>query len=92
MNTLAINSMVWLWGLSVGLLLGVAFAIRQHRQRDQRGRSVTDLGQSLALVTELRREINRLRHVNARLQADRTKSLAALARAAVERGARRLPR
>jgi hypothetical protein len=99
--------MVWLWGLSVGLLLGVilglllgvilgvAFARRQHRQRDQRGRggSVTDWGQSLALVTELRREINRLRHANARLQPDRTKSLAALARAAdsPERGARRLP-
>jgi hypothetical protein len=91
--------MVWLWGLSVGLLLGVilgvAFARRQHRQRDQRGRggSVTDWGQSLALVTELRREINRLRHTNARLQADRTKSLAALARAAdsLEPWARRLP-
>ena len=99
--------MVWLWGLSVGLLLGVilglllgvilgvAFARRPHRQRDQRGHggSVTDWGQSLALVTELRREINRLRHVNARPQADRTEALAALPRDAdsLERGARRLP-
>jgi hypothetical protein len=69
MSTLDINSMVWLWGLSVGLLLGVilglllgvilgvVFARRQHRQRDHRGRggSVTDWGLSLALVTELRR-------------------------------------
>ncbi len=61
MSTLDINSPVWLWGLSVGLLLGVilgvVFARRQHRQRDHRGRggSVTDWGLSLALVTELRR-------------------------------------
>ena len=68
-NTLAIDSMVWLWGLSVGLLLGVilglllgatlgvVFARRQHRQRAHRGRggSVTDWGLSLALVTALRR-------------------------------------
>jgi hypothetical protein len=68
-NTLAIDSMVWLWGLSVGLLLGVILGLllgvilgvvcarRQHRQRDQRGHggSVTDWGLSLALVTELRR-------------------------------------
>jgi len=64
-NTAAIDSMVWLWGLSVGLLLGVilglllgvilgvVFARRQHRQRAQRGRggSVTDWGLSLARVT-----------------------------------------
>jgi hypothetical protein len=68
-NTLAIDSMVWLWGLSVGLLLGVILGLllgvilgvvcarRQHRQRDQRGHggSVTDWGLSLARVTELRR-------------------------------------
>ena len=39
MSTRDINSMVWLWGLSVGLLLGVilgvVFARRQHRQRDR---------------------------------------------------------
>jgi len=67
-NTVPIEFTVWLWGLSVGLLLdvilgllvgvilGVVFARRQHRQRAQRGRggSVTDWGLSLALVTEPR--------------------------------------
>jgi hypothetical protein len=33
---------------------------------------VTDWGQSLSLVYELRREITRLRQANARLQTDRT--------------------
>jgi hypothetical protein len=91
----AINSVIWLWGLSVslllGTLLGVVWARWQHRQRDQRGHggSMTDWGESLALVNELRREIRRLSQANARLQADRTESLAALARAAssLERGA-----
>ena len=52
---------------------------------------MTDWGQSLALVTDLRREISRLRQVTARLQADRTASLEALARVAVllEQEARR---
>ena len=91
--------MIWLWGLSVGLLLGtvlgVVFARRQHRRREQRGPggSVTDWGQSRALVYELRREIRRLSQANERLQADRTELLAALARVAegLEREARRLP-
>jgi hypothetical protein len=54
---------------------------------------MTDWGQSLALVYKLRREIRRLSQANARLQADRTESLAALARIAdsLEREARRLP-
>jgi hypothetical protein len=54
---------------------------------------MTDWGQSLALVCELRMEITRLSQANARLQADRTESLAALARIAdsLEREARRLP-
>jgi hypothetical protein len=90
---------IWLWGLSVGLLLGtvlgVVLATRHHRRREQRetGGSVTDWGQSLALVYELRREIRRLSQENERLQADRTESLAALARVAegLEREARRLP-
>ena len=54
---------------------------------------MTDWGQSLALVYKLRREIRRLSQANARLQADRTESLAALARIAesLEREARQLP-
>ena len=54
---------------------------------------MTDWGQSLALVYKLRREIRRLSQANARLQADRTESLAALARVAegLERETRRLP-
>ncbi|HMH56111.1 MAG TPA: Pycsar system effector family protein [Gemmatimonadales bacterium] len=91
--------MIWLWGLAVGLLLGtilgVVLARRPHRQRDQRSRggTVTDWGQSLAHVTELRREISRLRQANARLQTDRTEALAALARVAdsLEREVRRRP-
>jgi hypothetical protein len=89
----------WLWGLAVGLvlgtMLGVVWASRPDRRREQRGPGggVTDWGQSLALVTDLRREITRLRQATARLQADRTASLEALARVAVllEREARRLP-
>jgi hypothetical protein len=90
---------IWLWGLAVGLvlgmMLGVVWASRQDRRREQRGlgASVTDWGQGLAFVPELRREISRLRQATARLQADRTASLEALARVAVllEREARRLP-
>jgi hypothetical protein len=88
---------IWLWGLAVGLLvgtiLGLVLARRKPRQRDQRGGCVTDWGQSLALVSELRREIRRLSQANERLQADWTESLAALARVAegLEREARRLP-
>jgi hypothetical protein len=76
-NRRAINSMIWRWGLAVGLLLGtilgVVLARRPHRQRDQRSRggTVTDWGQSLAQVTELRREISRLRQANARLAIQR---------------------
>jgi hypothetical protein len=91
--------MIWLGGLAVGLLLGtilgVVLARRQHRQRDQRSRggTVTDWGQSLAHVTELRREISRLRQANARLQTDRAEALATLARVAdsLEREVRRRP-
>jgi hypothetical protein len=91
--------MIWLWGLAVGLLLGtilgVVLATRQYRQRDQRSRggTVTDWGQSLAHVTELRRQISCLRQANARLQTDRTEARAALARVAdsLEREVRRLP-
>jgi hypothetical protein len=90
---------IWLCGLSVGLLLGtvlgVVLASRHHRRREQRGRggTVTDWGQSLALVYELRREIRRLSQANERLQADWTESLTALVRVAegLEREARRLP-
>jgi hypothetical protein len=90
---------IWLWGLAVGLvlgaILGVVWASWQDRQREQRGSggTVTDWGQSLALVTDLRREISRLRQATAQLQADRTASLEALAQIAVllEREARRLP-
>jgi cell division protein FtsB len=91
--------MIWVWGLAVGFLLGaivgVVLARRQHRQRDQRshGGTVTDWGQSLAHVTELRREISRLRQANAQLRTDRTEALAALARIAdsLKREVRRLP-
>jgi hypothetical protein len=76
-------------------MLGVFLARRQHGRREQRGQGggVTDWGQSLSLVYELRREITRLRQANARLQTDRTESRAALARIAdsLEREARRLP-
>jgi hypothetical protein len=41
---------------------------------------VTDRGQSLALVYELRREIRQLSQANERLQIDRTELLAALTR------------
>jgi hypothetical protein len=93
------DPVIWLWGLSVslllGTLLGVVFAQRQQRQREQRGLggTVTDWAQSLALVYELRREIRRLSQANERLHADRTELLAALARVAdsLEREVRRLP-
>jgi hypothetical protein len=93
------DPVIWLWGLSVGLLLGTVLgavlARRHHRRREQRGLggTVTDWGQSLALVSELRREIRRLSQESKRLQADRTESLAALARVVegLEREARRLP-
>jgi transposase-like protein len=90
---------IWLWGLPVGLLLGTSLGLVlakwPYRWREQRGQagSVTDLGESFALVNELRREITRLRQAIARLQADRAASCAALARVAdsLEREARRLP-
>jgi hypothetical protein len=93
------DPLIWLWGLSVALLLGtvlgVVLARRHHRRREQRGLggTVTDWGESLALVYELRRAIRRLRQENERLQADRTELLTALARVAegLEREARQLP-
>jgi hypothetical protein len=76
-------------------MLGLVWARWQHRQLDHRdpGGSVTDLGESFALVNELRREITRLRQATARLQAERAESRTALARVAdsLEREARRLP-
>jgi hypothetical protein len=68
---------IWLWGLTVGLLLGAVLGLVlarwPYRRREQRGQagSVTDLGERFALVNELRREITRLRQATARLQADR---------------------
>jgi hypothetical protein len=70
---------IWLWGLTAGLLLGTSLGLVlakwPDRRREQRGQagSVTDLGESLAL-DELRREITRLRQALARLQADRAAS------------------
>jgi hypothetical protein len=89
----------WLWEPTVGLLLGTILGLAvgkwafRRREQPDRASSVTDLGESFAFVNELRREIVRLRQVNARLQADRTESRAALARVAdsLEREARRLP-
>lgn len=82
-------------GLLLGTLLGLVLARWPYRRREQRGQagSVTDLGESFALVNELRREITRLRQTTARLQADRVASHAALARVAdsLEREAKRLP-
>jgi hypothetical protein len=54
---------------------------------------VTDWGQSLAFVFELRGEIRRLQQANERLRVDRTEALAALVRVAecLAREARRLP-
>jgi hypothetical protein len=53
---LPISSLIWLRGLSFGLLLGtvlgVLLARRQHGRREQRGQggSVTDWGRSFSLV------------------------------------------
>ena len=99
MEQLAITSASWLWGLTVGLLLGtmlgLVLARWPYRRREELGQagSVTDLGESFALVNELRREITRLREATARLQADRAESRGVLARVAecLEREARRLP-
>jgi hypothetical protein len=90
---------ICLWGLTVGLfldtILGLVLARWPYRWREQRGQagSGTHLGESFALVNELRREITRLRQAMARLQADRAESRAALARVvdSLEREARRLP-
>jgi hypothetical protein len=90
---------IWVWGLAGGLLLGtvlgVVLARRQYRRREQRdlGGSVTDWGQSRALVYALRREITRLGQANERLQVDRTELLAILTRVAdfLEREVRRGP-
>jgi hypothetical protein len=90
---------IWLWGLTVGLLLGTILGLvlakwpAHRREHPGRADSLTDLGERFALVKELRREIVRLRQVNARLQADRTESRAALTRVAnsLEREARRPP-
>jgi hypothetical protein len=91
--------MIWLWGLTVGLLLGTILGLVLARwlygRREQRGQtgSVTDLGERFALVNELRR-ITRLRQAMARLQADRAESRAALARVvdSLERRTQTAPR
>jgi hypothetical protein len=77
---------IWLWGLSVSLLLvtvlGGVFAMRHQPQRKQRGTrgSVTDWGQSLALVFELRQDIKRLSEENQRLWAGRAELVTVFAR------------
>jgi hypothetical protein len=58
-----------LWaGLLIVVVVGVLLATRHQRWHGQRGTggSVTDWGESLALVYELRREIQRLREENLR--------------------------
>ena len=78
--------MIWLWGLSVSLLLvtvlGGVFAMRHQPQRKQRVTrgSVTDWGQSLALVYELRQDIKRLSEENQRLWAERAELATVFAR------------
>jgi hypothetical protein len=77
---------IWLWGLSVSLLLvtvlGGVFAMRHQPQRKQRVTrgSVTDWGQSLALVYELRQDIKRLSEENQRLWAERAELATVFAR------------
>lgn len=60
-------------GLLVVVILGLVFAGRHHRQREPRGKggSVTDWGENLALVYELRRDIKRLSEENQRLWQER---------------------
>jgi hypothetical protein len=63
-----------LWaGLLIVVIVGVLLATRHQRWHGQRGTggSVTDWGESLALVYELRREIQRLREENLRLWEER---------------------
>lgn len=68
---------IWLSVLGAGLLIvvvvGMVLVTRHQRQREQRatGGSITDWGQSLALASELRREIKRLSEENQRLWEDR---------------------
>jgi hypothetical protein len=67
------TSTIWPSALGLGLLVvvivGVVVAARLQRQRVPRGHggSVTDWGQDLALIYELRREIKRLTEENQRL-------------------------
>ena len=64
--------MLWA-GLLIVVVVGVLLArwpYRRHEQRGQAG-SVTDLGESLALAYELRREIKRLSEENLRLWEER---------------------
>lgn len=71
------NSPLWSSALGLALLVvvivGGVFAARHQRQRKPRGTggSVTDWGQDLALVYELRREIKRLTEENQRLREER---------------------
>jgi hypothetical protein len=63
-----------LWaGLLIVVMVGVLLATWQQRRRGPLGTggSVTDWGESLAVVYELRREIERLREENLRLWEER---------------------
>lgn len=70
------NPVIWLLALSTALLvvgvLGIVFATRHDRQREQLAgvSSATQWGPGLALVPELRAEINRLRQETDRLRQE----------------------
>ena len=65
-------SVLWA-GLLIVVIVGVLLATRHQRRRGHLGTggSVTDWGESLALVYELRREIQRLSEENLRLWEER---------------------
>jgi predicted RNase H-like nuclease (RuvC/YqgF family) len=71
------DPVIWLFALATGLsivaVLGVVFATRQARQREQASEagSVSQLAHELIFVHELRAEIERLRQESARLGQER---------------------
>jgi predicted RNase H-like nuclease (RuvC/YqgF family) len=71
------DPVIWLFVLSAGLLivavLGVVFATRQARQREQASEagSVSELAHELTFVHDLRAEIDRLRQEAAQLGRER---------------------
>ena len=72
-------------GLGLGLLVVVIWGVfaARHRRRPEpraKGASVTEWGQNLALVYELRREIKRLGEENQRLSEERGELVKMLAR------------